>query len=780
MLAGQPPFQSSSQNEIYRRARSVDYAWPQESKHSNDIPKEAKDLVARLLKVDAEERPDPDQVVCHSFFSMHEGDAIPATMEDYFRFETPHYLDVKARPRGDVMLKGTQRLSLRTLAKQCGVGHLPGNVEPQAPVGADMDISLYKECAAEEAAGSSPIVPLPQDTVYASKYSSITWPATPASERNEVVEKTPTAAVQDASTLRANLERELQRDVIERARRPVQSHAATLRAAHVSAKTRDGGVVPRLLGVDGNISEPKGTMPVYVRGRRGLLNELPVRPTSTAAAAGDPPGGTIERRPRATRSKKVIMEDDDPPVLPATGKAQRHSTQDEYIDATSPDPDNKGRDTAARTRARIASNVQKEMNQELCTGGSNRKISSNSETGRSINAYGSPKDARALIGPDDVVEYLPNTKPDDVLSSLGKLHKQIETSLADIKRQHRSEITVRDVERRSKAFKHRPVVVKWVDYTNKFGIGYILANGTVGCVFKGDENTSPTCIVVADAELHLKKRKTSNYADKHQIVPYHGPPIEFIENCGDEGLKRVLVQASQYQIKVSPSGNPDRLSPGADDFDFEKRKKLCLWDKFGKYMTQSLGKSTKDDVSIPSSEQSPATISRSRRINDNSVASSFIKFYQRLGNVGIWGFGDNTFQFNFPDHTKLVVSADGTWLDFYHLPVSAAKALRKGEVLELGDLAERSVLCYPTDVMLAGKYNGRGFEDVVEENELRQKVGFIRDVVAVWVKEGGLGCMGKKKGVMWEGMRERGGKAVWVSVGARGSDGRYEMAAAKG
>ena len=50
----------------------------------------------------------------------------------------------------------------------------------------------------------------------------------------------------------------------------------------------------------------------------------------------------------------------------------------------------------------------------------------------------------------------------------------------------------------------------------------------------------------------------------------------------------------------------------------------------------------------------------------------FIKFYQRLGNVGVWGFGDGAFQFNFPDHTKIVLDATGTWCHFWHLPQDAA------------------------------------------------------------------------------------------------------------
>lgn len=771
MLAGQPPFQSSSQNEIYRRAKSVEYAWPGESKYSNDIPLEAKDLVARLLKVDAEERPDPDEVIGHPFFSMHGGNAIPLVMEEHFRFETPHFLDAHARPRGDVMLKGAKRISLRRLAKHCGVGLLPGDKAPHAAVGADIELPLYKECFAEEASGTSPIVPLPKDMVYKSKFPSSSWLAVPADEPADPISSKPDAVMHHATFSQHLTKNEAQSPVPEQTRRaPVQSHAATLRAAHFGTKALPNDLIPNHVVVH-NIASGTRTNSASTRGRRGLLNELPVRPTTNLVGTASLESKDTARKSRATRSNKVIVLDDVPePGLSDERKLPRPLTRDEVIDKACPDPDGKRRDLAARSRARIASNVQNEMAEVVDKA---RKTSSESGTTRSRDTSDSLTPSSALIGPDEVLECLPNTKPEDVLLQLQRLRKELEISLDQMARQ-RDRSQAQEIDLKNKTLKYRPVVVKWVDYTNKFGIGYILANGTVGCVFKGDETSSPTCVVVADAEAHLKRRKVPSYLEKHQIVPRRGSPIEFIENCGEDGLKRVFVQASQYQIKVSAAGVPERISPGMDVYDFEKRKKLCLWDKFGKYMTQSLGKSDEADLSAPRED---GNSSRSRR---NHAAGPFVKFYQRLGNVGIWGFGDGSFQFNFPDHTKLAISEGGSWVDFYHLPIAAAQTLKAGEVLEAGALAERSVLCYPTSVMLSGSYRSHNFEELVRENELNAKMSFVRDVVDIWLKEKGLGCMGRKKGLKWEGMMEKGGKLVWVTVGAKGGDRRYEMPAVKG
>ena len=770
MLVGQPPFQAASQNEIYRKARGVEYDWPKKDKHFNDIPEEAKDLVTRLLKVDAEERPDPDQVVGHPFFSMHGGDAMPMVMEEHFCREFPHYLDRKASPRGDVMLKGTERLSLRALARHCGVGFLPGDTEPQATVGEDVDLTLYKECRAEEDSGTAPVVPLPKDMVYTSKFLSSSWPNLGANISSQSTSVNSDIVSQDADTTGSStaasrsstdaVKNINNRSVPEPPRRaPVQSHAAALRAAHVNSRPPQLKQILEHAGpIDGSV-RTRASANASVRARRGLLNELPVRPTLNTSSAGGLEAKALARNPRATRANQVHVTD--PPVAP---KVRRAPTKDHCIDQACSNSDVKRQEKAAQLRARIASNVQKEMADVVPL---TRTMSSESTSDRAGQRSDSPRPENALIGPDEVLECLPDSKPDDVLSQLQRLHNELEISLKDLAKgkdhSHNEEFDAQ-----SQNFKHRPVVVKWVDYTNKFGIGYILANGTVGCVFKGDETSNPTCVVVAGAEDHLKKRNVMKYREKHQIVHARGAAVEFIENCGVEGLKRVLVPASQYQVPVSDAGVADKLAPGRDIHDYEKRRKLFLWDKFGKYMTQTLGKS--EDIDANSLEE--ANPSRSKR---NIVAGPFVKFYQRLGNVGIWGFGDGSFQFNFPDHTKLVVSGDGRWLDFYHLPTQAAKALKIGRVLEAGALAARSVLCYPTSVMLSGSYPGHDFKELIKENELSGKTAFVRDVVGLWAKEGGLGCMGRKKGVKWEGMLEEGGKLVWVTVGAKGGDTRYEM-----
>ncbi|KAG8527177.1 uncharacterized protein KY384_008607 [Bacidia gigantensis] len=759
MLAGQPPFQSTSQHEIYKRARNVEYSWPEESKRGNDIPDEAKDLVARLLKVDAERRPDPDQIIGHRFFSMNGGDAIPAHMEGYFRTETPRYLDRQARPRGDVILPGTERLSLRTLAKDCGVGCLPGDLAPQSAVGADMDLSLYKECATEEAAGLGPVVPLPEDVVYTSKYSLRTWLPKQIEEVRKVdprlYERTE-EAIDPLARPKAKFVHDNPMANLEKARRaPVQSHAATLRAAHIRKPSNPRSEL-QPPAVERNELNTKANTIGSNRARRGLMNELPVRPLSSANTVTGQSTDAPERKSRTTRSKQVVVLDEEP--NPSEGKTAHPMTKDQYVDATSPDPDRKRREMAAKTRARIASNVQKELAVDV-----EGKGMAKAPTARRQR---SKPHTTTLIDPNEAFKFVPNTKPEDVMRTLSEMHTRLDKSLQRTQQQNHYS-NVRAIEAKSSTFKQRPVVVKWVDYTNKYGIGFILANGTVGCLFKGEKTTLPTSIVVADSERHFSNRRLSSYAEKQSILSSHSLPVEYVEDTGAEGLKRVLCPPLKMQNLVSPSlTEPERSDLDASSFDLEKRRNLLLWDKFGRYMTQSLGH--------PEGEPEAAPTTR-KRSNTATSATLFVKFYQRLGNVGIWGFSDSSFQFNFPDHTKLLLSPspsssaiDDLWADFYHLPIPAAKKLSAGQKIDPHDLAERGVLCYPVPIMLSGKLERRDFADVLHANQFERKLEFVRDLLAVWVSEGGIGCMGEKRGWRWEGMSEESGKSVWVTVGAKG------------
>ncbi|KAL8826556.1 MAG: hypothetical protein Q9191_003725 [Dirinaria sp. TL-2023a] len=758
MLTGLPPFQATSQDEIYRKAKGVEYDWPGIGPNArrchNDIPSEAKDLVARLLKVDAEARPNPDEIVGHAFFSMHNGNAMPLTLDPSCRRQKPSWL-LNQTPRGDVMDGIVPRLELRTLAKDCGVGRLEDNLKPYRVMGENVELSLYKECVAEEHAEMSPEVPLPMDKVYTSIRSLKSWPQerlkdeTPPSTTvaYECVESEPCKPVNENPSEPIRPTRTIQ--ATQSRRGPIQSHAATLRAAQTGQKP--SRTLPRVVPTVTTIHEDAEGMGKQEasqrRPSRRLLNELPVRPNMSASANGTGqaavaavPSSRVTRSTRMQSTPNLVRVD------------QREA------ESKAPEPDAKRKENAAKNEARIAANVQEEIKEAILgQRGSGRQRRARPKPVSLDNSKG-----RVLLSPDDVAETLLDTTPNSVRSNLGKLHEQLQRFLD--KQVYPERNTHACLAAGKKSAKNRPVILKWVDYSHKFGVGYILENGTVGCILNGDDGNPPTYVAVAGAEEHLKKRKLSMYVDKEQIVPKDGAPIAFFEDCRAEGIRRVLVSPMKYQMQGS-RGLSEELRRGNDEYDRAKRERLYLWDKFARYMTQSLGKGDSNDLDALPSRQGPQS-------GHCEPVGPFIRFYQRLGNVGIWGFGDGSFQINFPDHTKLILSPDGSWLDFYHLSLEAARSLRRGEMLEATSLVERSALRYPTDVMLCGSYRGHDFKQLIVENELASKLAFVKDVVGIWHQAGGLGCMGGRSGIRWDGMSEKGGKLVWVTVGAHGGDER--------
>ena len=912
MITGYPPFQSSSPNEIYRKASKIEFFWPENKDCLNDIPDEVKDLVASILKVDPDERPDLDTVVSHPFFAMHGGRNIPMIMEEHCRYGKPDWLS-DSSPRGDVFNSGHAQWDVDSYALDCGVGFMPGTTQPYDARGEDTDLSLYRECFVEEARGTFPIVPLPMDMVYTSEPVPKgppgphgIYPSRPSSPPISV------KTLEDSNPARRELKFLTQRPIADMSLgigHPSKlSHAAKLRASHIPSKksSLESMKLGRALRVpplrptigDGSLpvrkissqssrvtrskkaaaaslsSNPPKVFPematdhhavrvysVTNEARREAAAQTKGRITSNVQSEiGEPPAmnkvsvrdeivkppesdnaflqRSVSRRSREVPNSEVQQEK----VTRARGRVVASAMQNESSNASiskkvtvqstlSHQPrqiwkSDTQHERLTRIRARGASAAQSESSKALdsekatvqsslshrpkqasksdnqhekatrtkgivvCSeqheSSTNGRVSSATQSERSerpdsdkasvkstlshiSGQTSNPDIVSVVIGPDEVSECLPNTKPGEVLDMLKILFNEVNRAL------HKTGSDYRDaVDRRGVLIKPRPVVTKWVDYTNKFGIGYILSNGTIGCVISGEKDTPSTGVVLAGAEQHFKLRKFGAYSEKHQIVPNYGAPVEFFQTWGTAGINRVFVPPTEFQVEIDTDGNPMKRRSANNFNQYQKQKRLGLWEKFGLYMIHTLGSSDCEELEACLAEEAnhPGHLGRKRL----QVAGPFVKFYQRLGNLGIWGFADGAFQFNFPDHTKLVVSPDGTWLDLYHLPVYAAQKLKQGTPLTAEDLAARDVLSYPVDVLLSGVYEDlrckeHDFKDVIKANELEAKVTFIRDVVEEWEKNMGLGSMGTdKKRMKWEGLREAKERMVWVTAGAMWGD----------
>ena len=830
MLTGFPPFQSKTQEEIYRKVKAREYLWPSPEKCPNDISHHAEDLVASLL-VQAEDRPEPDDIASHAFF--REGH-VPLCISPQARTAQPSF---STWSPGLAESEGAWWHSQWTaLCRQCGVGNM-SRTHNFPLVGEELHKTTYQECQLEERAGRTPFVPIPADHVYRPFPDSKTWPVIrrgpadrdllqmarekqslrgvpanvsyndvheayaaqakmlPKSASASAIIKKVAAEADDvmrqstskshAAQLRERshgIKAQRSNDIAwpqppsdKPARQAEQSEAAkssqTIKGApvramkdplqrSVSASTVTGRVT-RSQSVQGGLGRDAQTLRGTAPRRNGMMKSA-----SSKAALRPPLPPTEEEKPRAEPKIRARAHARGNEIVAEQVAELGDALQDMKL----------GGDGKKTRRGRVVSgprgNPLATQAPAPAPAPAPGAVPAASMTPATIPAPApapsvSSKQLRprtGLIAPDEPTALVPGTAPEVVDHQLAVSLRNLDVALDG-----RSRV---ELERRSKP---HPIVIKWVDYTNKFGIGYILSDGSVGCLFNAEGEQPCTCIVVRDSESHVKRRDLKTYAERHQLVPQNGQLIEFFENRGTEGVRLAFVEPERYQVKVGRDGAAEQLFPGTDEYDNRKRKTVVLWRKFANYMTDALGKG--DDDSIRES--------RARTERTKTGCGPFVRFYQRFADVGVWGFGHGGFQFNFPDHTKLVLGPDASHADFYHLPAEAARQIQSDGTLPEGALEKRSVLSFPTASLLSGRHSSSGddFAEIVSANVLDAKLRFVRGVLAQWRANGGLGRMDPSgQRVEWHGARERRAprpgarskteKLVWVTVGAVGGDER--------
>ncbi|KAL2837062.1 hypothetical protein BJY01DRAFT_221359 [Aspergillus pseudoustus] len=849
MLTGYPPFQSKTQEEIYKKVRNLTYVWPKDSDCPNHIPDEAKSLVSCCLNLDEQERPEPDDIVEHQFFNMYHG-CIPKRLDPICSLQKPTWLR-SIEPKGDCMTFGNgldydekfasyikdiddpilrYRTCKAAFYSSCGVGRKPDG-SARKSTGHNSSKSAFAECFAEEEKGLQPLIPLPEDIVYSYPHISIgDWSIpepVPTRREDSTLESSVLASKSSVTSIRTTSISQSRTQAAlaaaQQRRSESQSHAATLRQQALTGKA-PARKVPSICDPPMPTSK---TMPdvrdaglnagTGLSAPTGGLADRPIRTRRGAAASYS---GTSSVRGLDKIAAPQMFQTNDEPGMLTVGKTRSQSRRLEAASngVVQPLPPLKERSVStaleslpSRSRqpsVRAVSKESKENNarkpapepipdtetvrkedlplrprphsypQPLSRTGSKASLSTANKPRSTLGMH-------SLLHLDDPCEIIPGSSVDDVQTDLRNM-------LANL--------VAHSSGRRRASSRRSPhaYVIKWVDYTNRYGIGYVLDDGSVGCVFKAENGQPATGVVVRDGEKHIRRKarsqeksdtETHPYSEADQLVPRHGQAVEFYENCSNDftecrgGIRRAFIQPSLFEVKGSSGGVKVRMDSGVHRAraDTEKIKRVKLVDQFGKYMIGSLGRHGDEGLL-----DEPET---------GGVPGQFIKFYQRLGNVGVWGFGDGAFQFNFPDHTKLVLAPGRTrnsspWMDFYHLSPSAARYLATKGRMHPSGFDTRAVVSDEVATFLSIAYGTSGsslderIKDVLEANSFLQKVGFIKDVLKNWIRQGGLGGRPSHERIrtemFWEGAQERmqsssggGSKFVWVTVGAPGGDGEY-------
>jgi myosin-1 len=271
---------------------------------------------------------------------------------------------------------------------------------------------------------------------------------------------------------------------------------------------------------------------------------------------------------------------------------------------------------------------------------------------------------------------------------------------------------------------HLPYVSKWVDYSRRYGIGYVLDDGSIGTLLTAEDQYPVTVAFATDGYAHLKKAGKNREQAKNVGLNFYTTVKK------DRGLTRIEVLDKRRIEEVR-----------------------TVWHKFGRYMCATIGE---DDAPF---RKDPT------RVN-------FVKFYQRLGNVGVWGFDDGSFQVNFPDHTKLVLSSDAGTCRFLCLPLEATSMMGNSGTLPWKYVKARSILQASLQQLLYGSAEKEdSYKEQTEANLLRSKIEFIHHLVSEWCQQGGIGCLVEPRDHVWDGPQlEETKRLDWASVGRYGGD----------
>ena len=795
MLIGSPPFASKTQAEIYSKLKLLQYDW-KETDSQNFIPLQAKQLVSSCLNLNGPDRPEMDDLVEHEFFKMG---AIAEEIEPICRTTKPLWLE-NADPRGDKVRPG-YGVEYSKICQSSGVGRSPSG-KSRPSVGENMNKSAMAEVELENAQGCAPVIPLPEGVIYqqftaARKewLSTRRFPVRAALTKGKELPPHAVAALDMSGMTQAVNEIEatptlsgptLHAAAVSAAfpKRPTQSFAAQQRQKALPTRIVSSKIDPKEeLQLPATVEVDEEGLPVS----RGYLRERPLRAPSTRSLRSNsrrdasvdaqralPKSSTIPGGMNRTLGERLALDASEAPPQekPATkGRSFSHHLLPTRTSSRASETVHV--DSARSASASQSSDMQSRILQPT-TANRRQLLGNQSEKGlmsKEAKMLGGRMRPRLMSVSDSTT--LKDSVPSAIITSLRRLHESLSPPTTPSVTRNKPSSASHNTRA------PHTVVEKWVDYTNKYGIAYILSDSTVGVVLKSSdkESKASSCIVVRNSRKFYTRRSRKLEA---QIVPQDdgATPVEFYEQCNEEGMRMVQVPARTYRLDVEIYDDTaaattelgERFKETGAGAEAERLRLVVLADKFGKYMTKTLGIEEVDyDVDLP------------RRGSTN-----FVNFYQRLGNVGVWGYGEGGFQFNFPDHTKMVVyereSAEGGKefaLDMYYLQAADATHLAqhgsfKAKALERRNLATFTVRDILEDVLAADtKMKRKGYPDVVASNEAKEKLAWIRGVIGCWIKEGGVGRVGGER-LGWTGLQERGdekkAKLVWVSVGRAGGD----------
>nr|OQO30571.1 hypothetical protein B0A51_01197 [Rachicladosporium sp. CCFEE 5018] len=753
LAVGKAPFHASTKEEIYKKLKQGEYKWPELSATNNDISNDLRVTVASLL-VPEDMRPSPDEIVSQDFFKIA---YVPAGIPSSAREKAPVWMEATV-PSKSVRERGYSD-SWYELCKEAGVGSIREGSKFKLPGGARVRSIVY-DIEYDAQMGTTPTMPIPKDTVYVSTVSDMSKDSTPEPElasapasrglkeisHNEVATRTrpavadreamppPPRPVRTAEAAARPASRAARTGTIRRAARTISEETANAEekvkvasdpdmARPASRQRGQTLAAPTALRVAASSGLTVRQQAAQVAETDAALQK-PARAASTRTRGADP---SLARRPRATAQR--VERPISPPVAQPFATLQelrqvspfkesrRRAPPAEVIEILS-DPESDAQPAASR-------HIQSALSTNALTLPPPPRMSRTVPRPRKVTPTAVPANPNAL----------PFSDPASVLTRLTLFRDNLAAALANS--------TTSPPRPDPADADSLPFVVKWVDYSHKHGVGYMLRSGTVGCVFNAStRHAAPVTHVFSHCGRKWLAKVRKDLDNAEEI------PLEILEDKGEDGLVR-KVYKGLGSVKEGPLAAEQA-----------RRKTLgVLWAKFGWYMGQSL-----------EGEVGEEAVGK----DGSAKEANFVRFYQRVGTVGIWVFNDGCMQLHFSDHTKLVLSPSALHLSSTLLSPEAATYLSAHSTLLPHHISGRETLASTTQSLL--HEGGRVQTRTVRANQVREKLEFLSSVVTEWVACGGLGRMRADDGVgekvYWEGLCAggQGKKVERGTVGRCGGD----------
>jgi serine/threonine protein kinase len=606
LAVGKAPFHASTKEEIYKKLKSGTYAWPELSTTTNQSS-DLRNLVASLL-VPEEERPIPDQIVSQNFFKIA---FVPSSIPSGAREKAPKWPDVSI-PSPEAVRRGYSD-TWYAICKESGVGEYQEGKCFKLNGGKRVKSIVY-DMAHEAQLGRQPTMPIPKDMVYTSTVTD--WNAPPSAGVTEV-------SSEDDKISSSRGLKEISHNEVANPRQTVAERKAARDAELMPPPSRMGRTgtarkAGRTISEEAAAAKMGTTVKVASDEGPAALKIPKVRLVASAATL------TAKELNSSSSSAYQTARSQHPPE-PALEKPERTGTVKRSADASLARRlrPNKAKERPRSPQPRNILDDLDELQHVSPLKKSRRKaaeadvieILSDHEPEEPPKPEHNAADAilslppppqmpRKLPVPRKVSNHDPNivpgTDPNVVLQRLSAFRDNLASALSNTTRTRSSPAEADDL----------PFVSRWVDYSRKHGVGYVLSDGTVGCIINSSTTKTTTSSSVTHVLVRNGQKWLSRVGQKFERID--NVPLEILEDCGSAGIQR-KVYKGLGSVKEGPLKE-----------EAERRRTLSvLWVKFGRYMCQSLdGEET---------------------VGENK-GDNFVRFYQRVGNVGIWAFIDGCLQ----------------------------------------------------------------------------------------------------------------------------------------